>query len=77
MIMVFLKWGLVMTLGAFISKPVLQAVLSETFQQDPLTKQTSAAEVSDALGKLSLFSEVCFQPSVTIYLGFFTLHAKH
>lgn len=31
-----------MTLAGFISKPVLQATLSELFQQDLLTKQTSA-----------------------------------
>lgn len=36
-----------MTLAGFISKPVLQAVHSEMLQQDPLTKQTSAAEIYD------------------------------
>lgn len=31
-----------MTLAGFISKPVLQAIFPELFQQDLLTKQTSA-----------------------------------
>lgn len=58
-----------MILAGCISKPVLQAVISELFQEDLLTKQTSAVQVFKALGKLNLFSEVQFQTSATVYLG--------